>query len=120
MALVPHAIDIGGAETFLAGGQTPMGGGLLAGEVRLELDHACTGEKQSGIPFRHQGGTGHHPVPISSEEIEKPFSYLLAAYGPDHESHPFYVKYPCPKGIPRDGKRGQVKILRQLPLNVKP
>jgi hypothetical protein len=66
-----------------------MGGDLLAGEVGLELDHACTGEKESGIPFRHQGGTGHQQVAISSKEIEKRFSYLLAAYGPDHESDPF-------------------------------
>lgn len=88
MALVPNLVNIGGTETFLAGGQTPMGGGLLAGEVGLELDHACTGEKQSGVSLRHQRGTGHHQVPISSKEIEERFSYLSAGYGPDHVSDP--------------------------------
>ena len=47
MAVVSDFVDVAGSDALLSGDQTPVGGCRGAEEIRFELNHARTVEKQA-------------------------------------------------------------------------
>src|SRR5438552_2857163 len=73
-------IDIGRAEHLLAGGDSGKRRAGLPEEVGLEGNHAGTGEQQSRIAERDQGGARQHLVVPLFEEVEKTLADVRARH----------------------------------------
>ena len=69
--VVAHLVYIGGAEALLTAGHSDARGRLLAGEERLEGDHAGAGEQQSRVARWYERCAGHGQMASVLKEAGK-------------------------------------------------
>ncbi len=72
-------VDVDGPEALLHRSGAGPGGLVLAGEVRLERDHAGDGEQHRGVPW-NQAGRRHELVAPIGEEPEERRAQLVGVH----------------------------------------